>query len=132
MNEQTIEMDNIQSTNSYTAEPTHKAVGTFGSLTTVCVVDKAFIGREPQILRECLGEPEPLVVILGWAGASHKNVSKYAELYRRLGCSSLQYILPTRFIFRHSDQVPEAMKGVAAYLGQRPASSSVLIHCLSD
>ena len=49
-----------------------------------------------------------------------------------MGCTSLQYILPTRFIFRHSDQVPEAMEGVAAYLGQRPASSPVLIHCLSD
>ena len=65
-------MDNIQITNSFTEEPTHKAVGTFGSLTTVCDEDKAFIVREPQILRACLGEPEPLVVILGWAGASHK------------------------------------------------------------
>ena len=65
-------MDNIQITNSFTAEPTNKAVGTFGSLTTVCDEDKAFIVREPQILRACLGEPEPLVVILGWAGASHK------------------------------------------------------------
>ena len=61
-----------------------------------------------------------------------KNLSKYSEVYRRLGCSSLQYILPTRFIFRHSDQVHEAMEDVASYLGQRPASSPVILHCLSD
>ena len=60
---------NIQIKNSFTAEPTHKAVG---SLTSVTDEDKAFIVREPQILREYLGEPEPLVVILGWAGATHK------------------------------------------------------------
>ena len=68
----------FQITNSFTAEPTHKAVGTFGSLTSVTEEDKAFVVREPQILREYLGEPEPLVVILGWAGASHK-----VKLYRR-------------------------------------------------
>ena len=63
---------NVQRQNTWPAEQTHKAVGTFGSLTSVTDEDKAFIVREPQILREYLGEPEPLVVILGWAGASHK------------------------------------------------------------
>ena len=53
-------------------------------------------------------------------------------MYRRLGCASLQYILPTRFIFRHSDQVHEAMEDVASYLGQRGASTPLIIHCLSD
>ena len=53
-------------------------------------------------------------------------------MYRRLGFASLQYILPTRFIFRHSDQVHEALEDVASYLGQRGASTPLIIHCLSD
>ena len=66
----------------------------------------------------------PMVVLFGWAGAKHKHLDKYAKIYRweiqtevliqikkilimirDLGCDTLQYILPTRFIFRHTDQV---------------------------
>ena len=70
--------------NSFQAKPTHKAVGTFGSLTTVIDADRVFKVEEPlskscseaepliQGVQEVQEVQEPLVVILGWAGATHK------------------------------------------------------------
>ena len=60
-----------------------------------------------------------------------QNLSKYSDVYRELGCDTLQYILPTRFIFKHSDQTHEAVEDVARYLRKRGVSSPLLIHCLS-
>ena len=81
----------------------HKAVGTFGDLTIVEDADKQFL-VQPALDRKEQGV-EPLVILLGWAGATHKNLDKYAMVYRERGCGTLQYILPTRFIFRHTEQV---------------------------
>ena len=53
-------------------------------------------------------------------------------MYRELGCGTLQYILPTRFIFRHSEQAHEAVADVAKYLRGRGVSTPLLVHCLSD
>ena len=62
-----------QDTDSFNKRPTHKAVGTFGSLTVVNKEDKAF--KIEETLCKDLhssSESEPLVIILGWAGATHK------------------------------------------------------------
>ena len=32
----------------------------------------------------------PVALVFGWAGASHKNVDKYSEVWRAAGCSSVQ------------------------------------------
>ena len=40
--------------------------------------------------------PPPLVLVFGWAGASDKNLDKYGLVYRSAGCTTAQYILPTR------------------------------------
>ena len=40
--------------------------------------------------------PQPLVLVFGWAGASEKNLDKYGLVYRSAGCTTVQYILPTR------------------------------------
>ena len=48
----------------------------------------------------------PLVILLGWAGANNKNLSKYTDIYEEAGCMTLNYILPTRFIFNIQDKVP--------------------------
>ena len=112
--------------------PIHKPVGTFGSLTTIQKEDKYFQVDPAIITDRRVTDTEPLIIILGWAGATHKNLSKYSEVYRQLGCGTLQYILPTRFIFRHTEQVHEAMEDVAKYLRRTGVSTPVAIHCLSD
>ena len=38
----------------------------------------------------------PVAIIFGWGGSSHKNVSKYANIYHKSGCITVQYILATR------------------------------------
>lgn len=50
-------------------------------------------------------EKRPLVILFGWAGASQKNLGKYAEIYQKAGCATLTYILPTRFIFECTELV---------------------------
>ena len=62
-----------QITDSFKIKPTHKAVGTFGSLTVVNSADKAF-QLEDSLCKDHPSSPEsePLVIILGWAGATHK------------------------------------------------------------
>ena len=59
--------------------------------------EKQLIINEPKTPR--LGAP--LVLLFGWAGASHKNLSKYSEIYLKTGCTTCQYILSTRyFVFK--------------------------------
>jgi len=113
-------------------KPEHKPIGTFGSLTTVKNEDKYFEVKEALNKdRLVTKDNEPLIIIFGWAGATHKNLSKYSDVYRKLGCRTLQYILPTRFIFKHTEQVHEAVNDVATYL-VKEAETPKVIHCLSD
>ena len=39
----------------------------------------------------------------------HKNLGKYSTLYEEAGFTTVQFILPTRHIFRDTNQVPELM-----------------------
>ena len=78
-------------------------------------------------------EDRPLVFVFGWAGANEKNLSKYAEIYQRAGCSTMAYILPTRFIFRITEDVPrvaeQLLKAVEMEgLHNRP----IFFHNMSD
>ena len=45
---------------------------------------------------------------------------------------AVHYILPPRFIFRHSEQAHEAVADVAKHLRMRGVSTPLLVHCLSD
>ena len=78
-------------------------------------------------------EDRPLVFVFGWAGASHKNLDKYAEIYRRAGCDTLAYFLPSRFIFSATAQVPHLARRLMSVadtegLLDRP----IFFHDLSD
>jgi len=103
-----------------------RSLVTGGEPTVVLDEDRAFVCSSQG---EDSGD-RPMVVLFGWAGAKHKHLDKYSKVYRDLGCDTLQYILPTRFIFRHTDQVPEALGEVASHLSSNPRPLAV--HCLSD
>lgn len=75
----------------------------------------------------------PVVLLFGWAGASFKNLGKYASLYQKAGCYTAQYILPTRHIFRDTTEVPEVMGLVWQQIEEAGlADRQLFIHCLSD
>ena len=52
--------------------PMYKAKGTFGSLTNVSDEDKKFVVEQATNTERRAIETEPLIVIFGWAGATHK------------------------------------------------------------
>ena len=90
-------------------------------------IEKKFVGA---IRRE---EERPLVFVFGWAGATDKNLDKYAEIYRKAGCDTFSYILPTRFIFSCTAEVPHLSRRILDIvdkegLNKRP----VFFHNLSD
>ena len=76
---------------------------------------------------------KPVVLLFGWGGASHKNLGKYSSIYLGVGFTTVQYILPTRHIFRDTAQIPHLMDCLLMQLEKvdiydRP----VYVHCLSD
>lgn len=95
--------------------------------------------REPEKFRGRGGPkplapgPPPLVLVLGWAGASQANLAKYSGIYQRQGCTTAQLALPTRLVFTDTEQIPEIMSSVLTDLDsvgvrERP----LVLHCLSD
>jgi len=108
-----------------------QATGTFSERTEVTQADKEFlITHSDEVDRELL--LPPVVVVLGWAGASHKTLSKYSQLYNRRGLTTAQFVLPPRFLFRHVEQAPEALDDVARFLKEQNAETPVIVHCMCD
>ena len=52
--------------------PMYKAKGTFGSLTNVSEEDKRFVVEQAINTERRTTDTEPLILIFGWAGATHK------------------------------------------------------------
>ena len=69
-----INIQKIYSSSSieFNAKPIHKPVGTFGSLTTVTQDDKIYQVNPAINTDRTVTDQEPLVIIFGWAGATHK------------------------------------------------------------
>jgi len=87
---------------------------------------------EPQaeLISQC---ETPIALIFGWGGSSHKNVDKYSEIYRKAGCTTVQYVLPTRHLFRDTDQIPDIMDNILTQLEEyNILNRQVYIHCLCD
>ena len=57
---------------SWEARPLHEATGTFGSLTAVLPEDRQFLVEAATCTERRATQQEPLVIIFGWAGATHK------------------------------------------------------------
>ena len=78
-------------------------------------------------------DKRPLVMVFGWAGANKKNLEKYTDIYRRAGCVTLSYNLPTRFIFEMTNQVPYLAAKLLEQVSQAGlVNRPVFIHLLSD
>ena len=78
-------------------------------------------------------DQRPVVLLCGWAGATPKNLHKYSEIYHRAGCITLDYNLPSRFVFTETCEVPyiakELLKVIeAAKLLNKP----LFFHLMSD
>jgi len=85
--------------------------------------------NEPEIPRS----DKPIALIFGWGGSSHKNINKYSSIYREAGCTTVQYVLPTRHLFRDTEQIPELMDDVLTQLEEyNILDRPVYIHCLCD
>jgi len=79
------------------------------------------------------GTKIPIVILFGWAGASQKNLRKYAAIYLEAGYTTVQYNLSTRHIFRDTDQVPALMSRLMEQLEKKNLfNRPMFIHCLSD
>ena len=52
--------------------PMYKAKGTFGSLTPVSDEDKMYVMEEATNTERTATDNQPLILIFGWAGATHK------------------------------------------------------------
>jgi len=91
--------------------------------------ESKLIIREPESPRH----KAPLVLLFGWGGASHKNLSKYADIYLETGCTTCQYSLSTRLLFRDTAQIPELMTNILRQLEKVGIyDRQVYVHCLSD
>jgi len=87
---------------------------------------------EPEEYDQSLSRA-PIALIFGWGGSSHKNVEKYSSIYRKSGCTTVQYVLPTRHLFRDTDQIPDIMDNILQQLdAQHIQDRPVYIHCLCD
>ena len=75
----------------------------------------------------------PLVFIFGWAGATEKNMDKYSEIYRRAGCDTMAYYLPTRFIMSATSSVPHIARRLMMIADREGLlSKPIFFHDLSD
>jgi len=75
----------------------------------------------------------PLVFVFGWAGATEKNMDKYSEIYRRAGCDTMAYFLPTRFIMSATSSVPHIARRLMVIADREGLlSRPIFFHDLSD
>jgi len=93
---------------------------------------KIVVSEEPAE-SEFVHSQKPIALIFGWGGSSHKNVAKYSSIYQKAGCTTIQYVLPTRHLFRDTDQIPELMDNVLTQMEEyNILERPVYIHCLCD
>ena len=78
-------------------------------------------------------EERPLVLLCGWAGANHKNLSKYSDIYNRAGCLTLGYNLPSRFVFSQTSEIPHISRELLKVLEEENLfNRPIFLHLMSD
>ena len=77
----------------------------------------------------------PMVLVLGWAGAKHKNLQKYCKIYQDLGCSTAALTLPADCVLNSTEMLPrllEEQQVIKQLEDLDIEHRDVIVHVLSD
>ena len=78
-------------------------------------------------------EPEPVVYLLGWAGAEDKHLAKYSRIYEDAGCITIRYTAPAEYIFFAPEKIrPLAKKLLDLVEEMSLEGNPVLFHVFSN
>ncbi|GAM21833.1 hypothetical protein SAMD00019534_050080, partial [Acytostelium subglobosum LB1] len=77
----------------------------------------------------------PLVLLLGWVGSGHKQLSKYAHYWNKKGCDTIQYATPF-FDFALTTfakfKAVRILRQIKSYLESKPRCKQIIIHMFSN
>lgn len=79
------------------------------------------------------GATEPLVFVLGWAGCTDRQLSKYSKIYEERGCITIRYSAPGEYILFDPEKIrPLASKLLDLVSEMSLESSPIFFHCFSN
>jgi len=80
-------------------------------------------------------DPEaPIVFVFGWAGAQHKHLDKYSQIYRKREFTTVAFTLGTDYVLNTTELIPGLIEEEIENLLKEINifENQVFIHCLSD
>lgn len=79
------------------------------------------------------GRGAPVVVMLGWWGASPSALRKYSELYHEAGFDVVEYTAPASVLFAGKSAQDRAGRKLLGWIGERYSGAvPVTVHALSN
>ncbi|XP_059091447.1 transmembrane protein 53-like isoform X2 [Tigriopus californicus] len=78
-------------------------------------------------------DPEPVVYLLGWAGALDKHLSKYSKIYESTGCITIRYTAPAEYIFFSPEKINPLAKKLLDLIEEMSLEANpVFFHIFSN
>lgn len=78
-------------------------------------------------------DPEPVVYLLGWAGALDKHLSKYSKIYENTGCITIRYTAPAEYIFFSPEKINPLAKKLLDLIEEMSLEANpVFFHIFSN
>ena len=89
-----------------------------------------------EIMKITQNDPwSPIVLVFGWAGANHKNLQKYCQIYQNLGCSTAAFTLPAEYVLNNTEMVPRLFveqQVIKKLKKLNIENRDVIVHVMSD